>query len=315
MYSLPISDTTAIAIDDDEEDTWWVHVVDFDAKTIESFSVQGLGTVQSAHYDTGRGLIWVIVDGTIFAIQRSKQKIFEISPPPKPFYVYSVVGEGTHIYVSGEYSNLWRITVSGLTWEPLLTPRAKPPRSNDEKEQTRQVRAYARKYPPYYFGFQVGNDYVFCGALGALARVRGTSVETQAIDTGARLMTGRVEGSQISLSADSPRAEIYLGGFDEGFEVIFSDNQRALHRTAVHAGRRYIGIAEYPPSDLHNLYVHEKGDLIPINTDCAREPLQLISLSSTGAALWAIDTIGMFRLSAGTWTLIDVDDLRSGVWP
>ncbi len=150
---------------------------------------------------------------------------------------------------------------------------------------------------------------------GALARVRGTSVETQAIDTAARLVSGRVEGAQISLSADTPRGEIYLGDFDGGFEVIFADNLRAFHRTAMHAGRRYLGVAEYPPSSVDNLYVLEEGGPVPVETGAAREPLTLISLSSTGNALWAIDRIGIFRLSDGEWTLVDIDDLRSGVWP
>lgn len=315
MYALPISDTTAIAVDDADEDTWVVHFADFGARTIESFSLEGLGNIQFAHYDNGRGLLWVVTDGTVFAIQRSEQQIFEVPMPDDPFFVYSMVGEGSHVYVSGEYSNLWRIALPALEWEPLLTPEPEPPKSDDPEEQTRRVQAYAAKYPPYYFGFEVDDAYLFCGALGALARVRGTSVETRAIDTSARLVTGRVEGSQISLSGDSPRAEIYLGNFDGGFEVIFSDNLRALHRTALHGGRRYIGVAEYPSSRVHNLYVLEETGLTPIETGCAREPLPLISLSTKGAALWAIDTIGMFRLSNGVWKLVDIDDLRSGVWP
>ncbi|MGE3363263.1 MAG: hypothetical protein AB7I34_07390 [Rhizobiaceae bacterium] len=305
----------AFAIDDDDEDNWIVYVVDFDAKTMESFSFVGSGNVQSAHWDPGRGLIWVLVDGTIFAIDRSKHEMFDISSPPKKFFVYSVLSTDSHIYVSGEYSNIWRISVPALEWEPLQTPEPKPPRAADAAEQTRRTKEYARKYPPYYYGFEVGEHFVFCGALGALARVHGTSVETQRIETEARLMTGRVEGRQISLSADSPRGEIYLGNFGEDFEIIFSDNQRSLHRTALHNGRRYIGIAEYPASELHNLYIYEKNELAPVETDCAREPLQLISLSSTGNALWAIDGFGIFRLSQDKWTLVDDDDLQSGIWP
>ncbi|MCV3242809.1 hypothetical protein [Mesorhizobium sp. ZC-5] len=315
MYALPISDTTAIAVDDADEDTWWVHVVDFAVKTFESFSVEGVGHVDFAHYDTGFGLLWIISDGTIFAIKRSAQQLFEVDMPEDRFFAYSMVGEGSHVYVSGEYSNLWRIALPAQEWEPLLTPEPKPPRSDNEEEQTRRTREYARKYPPYYFGFKFGSDYIFCGALGALARVRGTSVETQAIDTAARLVSGRVEGAHISLSADTPRAEIYLGDFDGGFEVIFSDNLRAFHRTALHAGRRYLGVAEYPPSRVENLYVLEAGGPVLVETGAAREPLTLISLSSTDTALWAIDRIGIFRLSDGAWTLVDIDDLRSGVWP
>ncbi len=78
MYALPISDSQAIAVDDADEDKWIVHVVDFSARSLNSFPVEGLGHVQSLHYDTGRQLIWVIVDGTIFAIQMSEREIFEV---------------------------------------------------------------------------------------------------------------------------------------------------------------------------------------------------------------------------------------------
>jgi hypothetical protein len=315
MYALPISDTTALAVDDADEDTWWVHVVDFAARTFESFSVEGVGHVEFAHYDAGFGLLWVISGGTIYAIKRSAQQLFDVDMPEERFFAYSMVGEGSHVYVSGEYSNLWRIALPGQEWEPLLTPEPKPPRSDDEEEQTRRVHEYARKYPPYYFGFEADAGYIFCGALGAVARVRGTSVETQAIATGARLVTGRVEGVRISLSGDTPCGEIYLGDFDEGFEVIFSDALRAFHRTAVHAGRRYIGVAEYPPSRVDNLYVLEEGGVVPVQTGAAREPLTLISLSSTETALWAIDRIGIYRLANDAWTLVDIDDLQRGVWP
>ena len=315
MFTLPISDTSAISVDDADPDTWWVHTVDFQDKTIQSFSVEGLGKVQSAHFDPGRGLLWVIVQGNIFAIQLSEQQIFEIPMPDQEFFVYTLTGTSGHVYVGGEYSNLWRIALPALEWEPLLTPEPKPERAKNKDEQTRQNTEYARKYPPLYSSFDIGEDHLFCGALGALARVRGRSVEIQTIETGARLVTGRREGAQISLSADNPAAEIYLGDFDTGFETIFSDNLRAFHRTAVHRGQRYIGVAEYPISDVRNLYLQTDGGLVPVETGCARDPLALISLSTTGSALWAIDAMGMFRLFEGVWALVGVDDLRRQVWP
>lgn len=315
MYTLPVSDTLAIAVDDADEDIWWVHFVNFQTRGIESFSVDGLGHVQSAHYDTGRDLLWVIVEGTIFAIQRAEKEIFEVPMPEPEFYAYAMTGEGAFVYVGGEYSNIWRIALPDLEWEPLLTPERKPPRAKDDAAQTRNVLAYAEKYPPYYFGFPVGNDFLFCGALGALALVHGRAVETQSIDTGARFVTGHVAGDSVALSADSPKAEIYLGTFREGLEVIFSDTLAAFHRTAMHAGRRYIGVADYPPSKVHNLYLHDNPLPVPVETGCAREPMPLISLSTKGSALWAIDALGMFRLSEGTWQLVEIEDLRAGVWP
>jgi len=317
MYSLPISETEAIAIDDADEDAWMVHVVDFANRSIDSFAVEGIGHIESLHYDVARGLIWVIVDGTIFAIQRSEQQIFEVPPPPSPFYVYAMTGEGPHVYVGGEYSNLWRIALPALEWEALQTPAPPPPETDDEAEQSRRNKAYARAYPPYYHGFPVGDAYVFCGALGALARVRGRTIERQSIETEPRLMTGRTEGAQLSLSSDSPMGEIYLGDFDQGFEVIFADTLRALHRTALHGGRRYIGVAEYPSSSVENLYLRD-GDLLdPVDTGCPRNPYTLISLSTVGRALWAIDAGGIFRLAEGDggWKLVDIDDVRRGIWP
>lgn len=315
MYALPISDTQAIAIDDIDEDAWMVHVVDFAARSFESFAVEGIGHVESMHYDVARGLIWVIVDGTIFAIQRSEEQIFEVPPPDDPFFAYTMTGEGSHVYVGGEYSNLWRIALPALEWEPLQTPDPPPPETDDPDAQSRLNMAYARKYPPYYHGFPAGDAYMFCGALGALARVRGRTIERQMIETEPRLMTGRIEGAQLSFSSDSPLAEIYEGDFDQGFEVIFSDTLRALHRTALHAGNRYIGAAEYPPSSVDNLYLREGDLLVPVETGCARAPYPLISLTTIGTTLWAVDAGGIFRLSEGGWKLVDVDDLRRGTWP
>lgn len=315
MFSLPISETQAIAIDDADEDAWMVHVVDFAARSIDSFGVEGLGNVQSLHYDAGRGLIWVIVDGTIFAIQRSEQQIFEIPQPDPPFFVYTMIGDGPHVYAGGEYSNLWRMSLPAMEWDPLQRPEPPLPETDDAEEQSRRNRAYARRYPPYYHGFIAGGHYMFCGALGALARVRDRTVERQSIETEPRLMTGRAEGARIALSSDSPAAEIYLGDFDQGFEVIFGDPLRALHRTALHGGRRYIGVAEYPPSRVDNLYLQEDDALVPVETGCPREPMPLIALTAIGGALWAVDAGGLFRLSEGGWRLVDVDDLRRGVWP
>lgn len=315
MYALPISDTQAVAIDDADEEQWEVHFLDFEAQSMDSFHVEGVGPVQSAHYHRERGLLWVVVDGTVFVIQRSEEELFDIDGPDEEFTVYSLVGQGDHVYVSGEYSHLWRIALPSLEWEPLNTPPPKPQRSDDDEEQTRLVRDYARMHPPFYHGFQHGDAYMFCGALGALARVRGTTVERADLETGARLVVGRSEGTRISLSADSPSAEIYVGDFDDGFELVFQDNLRALNRTAVFDGQRYIGVAEYPPSDVHVLYLQTDDGLEPIETGTAREPVELSSLTSTGRALWAIDAQGVFRLADGKWMLVDIDDLRRRAWP
>ena len=315
MYALPISDTEAVAIDDADADRWEVHFLDYTAQRLESFEVEGLGAVQSMHYDPGRGLLWVIVDGTVFAIHRSDREIFEVDGPDENFFVYAAVGQGSHVYVAGEYSNLWRIEMSTLTWEPLSTPEPKPPRAADPKEQTRRVRDYAERYPPFYAGFAFNDGLVFCGALGALAEVRGAIVERHDLDTRARLVTGRPEGALLSLSADSPAGEIYLGSFTDGFEQIFLDNLRALNLTAVHDGKRYVGVAHYPPSDVHNLYLREPDELVPVETGCAREPVALTALSVMGQSLWATDVEGIFRMSDGVWTLVTLDDLRRRVWP
>ena len=315
MYALPISDTTAIAVDDADEDTWRVHLVDFASNTFDSFSVDGVGHVDFAHYDTGFGLLWVISDGTIFAIKRSAQQLFEVDMPEDRFFAYSMVGEGAYVYVSGEYSNLWRIALPAQVWEPLLTPEPKPPRSDDEEEQTRRVQAYAGSTRLTILASRSATPISSAVHWALWPGSAARRWKPRQLTPAARLVSGRVEGAQISLSADTPRAEIYLGDFDGGFEVIFADNLRAFHRTAMHTGRRYLGVAEYPPSSVDNLYVLEDGGPVPVETGAAREPLTLISLSSTGNALWAIDRIGIFRLSNGEWTLVDIDDLRSGIWP
>jgi hypothetical protein len=315
MYSLPVSDTMAIAVDDANPDAWIVHAVDFAARKIDSFPVTGMGQVQFAHFDRERELLWVIVSGTIFAIRLKKQQIFEVPAPDDMFFAYTMIGEGATVYVAGEYSNIWQIALPSLDWSPLLQPEPKQPRAADDEVQSRQTKDYARRYPPFYASFSKGNDIFFCGALGALARVRDGAVQTLAIDTGARLVAGGAEGVQISVSADSPVAQVYLGDFDGGFELIFSDDLRALNRTTRHAGTRYYAVSEYPKSDVHNLYRQDGKKLVPVETGCRRDPLPVISLSSSGSTLWVVDPFGMFRMADGAWELIEVDDLRRSAWP
>lgn len=320
MYSLPISDTKAISIDDEDEDEWHVHFVDFETKTFESFSVAGLETVQYAFFDpkVGQGIIWIVTQGTLFAISLEEKELFEVEPPPEKFFIYSVISDGKHAYVSGEHSNLWRFALPDFTWEQIQTPEPEAEEVDDEKEQSRRNKAYAAKYPPFYSGTQVGDDFVFCGALGALARVRGTAVETKLIEGKPRFVKVQTEGGRLVLGSDGKRGEVRIGDFDGGFETIWGDNLPAFHRTAVHDGRRYLGVAEYPPSNVHNLYTLENGKPQAVEIEgprCAREVFGLVSMSASETALWLVDGCGVFRFANGTWTLVDDDDLRAGTWP
>ncbi len=74
-------------------------------------------------------------------------------------------------------------------------------------------------------------------------------------------------------------------------------------------------MAEYPPSRVDNLYILKDDLLEPVDTGCPRNPLPLISLSTHGETLWAVDRRRHFPLSGGRWALVDIDDLRNGVWP
>ncbi|WP_299700107.1 hypothetical protein [uncultured Tateyamaria sp.] len=315
MFTLPISETHAIAIDDSDEDSWSVYTVDFDKWTFESFDVEGEGSVQGAHYDESRDLVWIVAHGALFALQPSEEELFGAPQPPKDFFIYAVLGNTDQVYACGEYQNLWQFSWSSKQWTPLLEPGPKPPRSDDAQTQSQRVKEYARNHPPLYAGFAVGSDFVFCGALGALVRVRQGNVETTEIATGARLVSGHAENGHIVLSGDSNGAEIYKGDFDSGFELFFADKQPSLHRTALNDGDRFIAIAEYPASNLHNLYIYEDEELIPYNTGCAREPFPLTSLSTIGDTLWATDLAGMFRRKNGKWSYVGIEDLKSGAWP
>lgn len=316
MYTLPISESQAIAIDDQEEDPWYVYEIDYEKQSITPHEIQGVGQVESAFYDPERGLLWVVSEGDIFGISLTKQDTFGVPMPEPDFHMYAAIGDANALYVCGEYSNIWRLSLPDLSWTSLQSPDPKPARSDDPDQQTRQVRAYANAFPPFYNAFRVGASYVFCGALGALAQVKDGVVRRSDINTGARFVSGRAEGGRMSLSADSPGGQIYIGDFDTGFEALFADKQPSLHRTAIHGGQRFIGIAEYPPSQLHNLYVLESPEeLVPYNTDCAREPFALIDLTSIGKSLWAIDAAGVFRRDGTAWVLIQLDDLQRGIWP
>lgn len=315
MFTLPISESQAIAIDDTDELTWPVHIVDFEARTINSFDVEGEGTVQAALFDATRGLVWVVSHGALFALELAEKELLGAPQPPQDFFIYAIVGDADQVLVGGEYQNLWQFTWADKKWRAILEPAPKPPEADDPEVQTERVREYARANPPFYAGFKSGDEFVFCGALGTLVRVRDGNVLRAEIDSGARLVSGHTEGNKIMISADSPGAEIYRGNFVDAFELYFADKQPALHRNAKHGGERFIGIAEYPPCDLHNLYVFEAGELIPYNTGCAREPEPLISLTTVGESLWAIDLAGIFRRKSDRWQFLGLQDLQRGSWP
>lgn len=314
MFTLPLNDTQAIAIDDADEDTWQVHHVDFAARSITRVAVDGIGRVTAAHYDAGRKLLWLIVGGRLFAMK--DDEVFDVPmPDDEAFFAYTVVGDGPAVYVAGEYSNLWRVALPSMDWEPVLKPPPPPEDVDDEALQSAQTKDYARRHPPLYAGFKHGDDFMFAGALGTVVRLRNGVVEQRTLPSGHRFVSGRAEGGRVSLSADSQGGSIVVGDFDGAFEVLFQDSQPALHRTALHAGRRYIGVAEYPPSSLHNLYTHDGTGLSRVTTGCAREPGPLISLQATEHALFAVDAGGVFRLSNGAWTLVDENDLERETWP
>ena len=321
MYSLPISDTRAIAVDDNDEEKWLVHDIDYATKSVKSFTCEGLGEVTWAYFNREDEELWVVASGShVAVISLEQEECFEVGEPGEDdaFHVYSVVCVPGAAYVSGEYSNLWRIDLESFDWTPLLKPEPnEEPDDEDDKQRSRRTKEYAAKYPPLYGGVEIGRDIVFFGALGALARVRDGVVERKTLEIApkARLVAGQVEGTRLCLSADGARGAVFVGDFDAGFELVFSDNQPAFNRSAMHGGRRYLGIAAYPPSDLHNLYVHEDGKPVAVENDCPRDPLGLLSLSSTGAALWVIVNVGIFRFADDAWTLLDVDDLESGDWP
>lgn len=119
----------------------------------------------------------------------------------------------------------------------------------------------------------MGEDTYFIGCAwpsGRAARPdHGGKLAGQRRAAGPRL-SRRTAPSSV---ATSRLPQIFAGTQEEGFELIFQNDERALHLTALHGGTRYIGAGLRPDYDGPNLFRLEGEDLVPVETGCARGPL------------------------------------------
>ncbi|MDU8910052.1 hypothetical protein [Aestuariicoccus sp. MJ-SS9] len=317
MYAMPTSDQTAVWIDDADADTWGVHYLSFDPLEDDSFETDSFGNVLAAAYNPANEAVWILGE-YIQAVSREKRAFVGIPFPEDGLVPFDLKQIGHYIYLCCAQANVWAFNRTINTWEPRLQPGPKPDIPSRDAAETAadyvdrtypMMDRYAMDNPGTYGAFGSGDAHYVVGALGRVIRWRGDTPDQMWLDSGVRLIHGHDEDGQIVLCGDRPVAEIYRGTMDDGFELIFTDDERALHMTARQGGVRYIGAGIDEEYDGPGLFRLEDGELIPEVTGCAREPGQLLQLVSTGAVLWAIDQGGIFRLVDGEWQLTEFEDI------
>ena len=340
MFTIPISDNLAFVLDDDdfvraererlagedefdvEENTkksWRCHYVEFDTFAVESFATPGVGIVYSGTFNLDTHAAWVLSRDQLFLISRKTRKVGRAPPPEDRISLFDISRIGDRYYLSCNNSKMWFYDVVADKWIAAVTsPPPPPPRKAQETTPEYVARTtkprveHIRKYPHFYKAIAVGGDHYLLGALGRVVRLRGDASDELWLASGARLVRGGSEGDQAILCGDDPVAEIFRGTLDAGFERIYQNEERALHMTAIHNRVRYIGAAEFPGFNGPSLHTYDGENLTPIETGCAREPDNLLDLSSTGKVLWAIDRRGIFRLAGDDWTLTELSDIERG---
>jgi hypothetical protein len=319
MFALALSDTDIFAVEDEDPDDWTFHYATFDPLTVDSFMTPSGGPVESATVNPATQAAWLIARGRLYAASRQLKSAVRLPFPPADTVIFDVNLIGSRYYVCCNSAAIWYYEREVEEWVQLLRPDPRPPTPPREPDETAAAHvartspaqvAYARKFPDFYKSFAMGDEVYFIGALGHIVTLRGKVMEEMWLDSGARLIHGYQEGTEAVLSADRPVAQIFKGSVSGGFELIFENEEPALHRTALHMGVRYIGAGVSRDYDGPNLFVLDGDELIPVETDCDREPFGLIQLISTGNVLWAIDTEGVFRLANGTWTLTEIEEIN-----
>ena len=318
MYAHPVHDTLVLAIDDEQNEDWVFHYIEFDPTAHVRFATPKGGSVVTATVNPESFAAWIIASGMLYASSREMQVAVRLPLPVKGLVPFDVSFIDQRYYVCGDASNIWYYDVPAEKWVGLMVPEPKPvlpARNAGESAEAHAARTspeqyeYARQYPDIYRAFAVGQDHYFVGALGRVIRLRAEELSGQWVDSGVRLIHGYEEGGQAVLCGSGPVAQIYKGTLDGGFELIFENDNPALCQTACFNGTRYIGAALNPDHDGDCLYQIEDGDLVPVKTGCDREPDHLRYLMKTGSVLWAVDLNGIFRLTAKGWTLTELSDL------
>lgn len=319
MFALALSDTQVFAVEDEDPDDWTFHYAGFDPLASDSFMTPSGGAVAAATINPETQAAWLLARGQLYAASRQLKVAMRLPFPAEDTVIFDVNLIGSRYYVCCNSATIWYYEREVEEWVQLLRPDPRPPtpeRGADESAAAYTARTspaqfdYARRFPDFYKSFALGDDTYFIGALGHVVVLRGRAMEETWLDSGARLVHGFREGNEAVLCGDHPVAQIYKGTLAGGFELLFQNDERALHLTALHKGRRYIGAGLSPDYEGPNLFVLEEDELVPVETGCDREPFGLLQLVSTGSVLWAIDTEGVFRFADGSWTLTEIEEIN-----
>lgn len=313
MHVMPLDDRRAAIVIDDENGNWIVRYADFESGSFEGFVIPGFGQILSTTINPANLAIWLINDeGALCAISHQVQKAIYVPMPPEAFAPFNVRFSEGRYYLCGGSSNIWYFVMSEGRWTPVIVP---PPRPSAPQRAAGEASAdyvrrmgsalldYSNNYPPLFGSFSVGTDEYFVGGRGRVFRLRNGRVDDLWIDSGNRLIHGHEESGKAVICGGDPLTEIFSGTIEDGFELIYRNDEPALHMTATFLGKHYIGAGVDPNYSGPCLFTLEDGELAPVETGCAREPAQLSLLRTTGMVLWAVDRDGIFRLSDGRWTL------------
>ncbi|PUB17263.1 hypothetical protein [Yoonia sediminilitoris] len=317
MFAVPTGENSAVAVDDSDPDAWVISYITFDPLSVEKLSVENLGNVLCATVNVQSQAVWILGD-YIQAVSRDLGQGFGVPFPQENVVPFNLQLVGDYFYLCCGKATVWVFDRTVNQWierlahgpEPVIPERGPTETAGDYVERTYPIMdRYARENPDAYAAFACGDAHYVIGALGRIVRFRGDEVNELWLDSGARLIHGFEENNQAVICADRPRAEIYKGTFEDGFELLYANDETALHLTAQHKGKRYIGAGQDEKYEGPALFELKGDELVVVETGCAREPVNLIQLVSEGDVLWAIDSAGFFRLKDGGWTLTELSAL------
>ncbi len=319
MFSVPITETLVLAIDEDGENDWVFHYIDLNTGSHDSFSTPHGGEIMSVTVNPQSFAAWILASGQLYAASRELRVAVPLPLPVDGLVPFDITLVGDRYYLCGANSNVWYYDVQGEKWVPVVVPHPReklPEREAGESaavyvNRTHNIYAdYARSNPDMYKAFSVAADCYFVGALGRTVRLRGDTSDEVRIDSGVRLLHGYAEEDKAVLCGSGPIAAIYKGDMEAGFEQIFQHDEKAYFLSALYDNKRFIGAgmeAEYEGEEF--LFTLEEEELVPVVTGCAREPEHLLHLMVIGSVLWAIDLDGIFRYAKEKWTLTELSDL------
>lgn len=302
-----------------EPKTWHHYFVGVDANlSVTHFKTPGAGVVYSAARNPFTGAIWMLARNRLYLLSRRTGEVFHFALPEDKISVFGLCEIGGRFYLSCSYGRVWYYDLKEEDWFPLIVSEPFPkrqPRKEGESVETYVGRttparvAYIKRFPDFQAGFALNDALYFVADFGKVVQVKGKEVSEVHLDSGGSLVRGHAEEDQAVICSFAPVSEIYRGTMEDGFELIFQSDDRALHLTANHEGVRYIGASWDPGTDGPSLFTLEGDELTVVKTGCSREPNNLIELVVKGSVLWAIDKQGLFRLTSDGWSLTEMSDV------